>query len=292
MKKIAFFIAEYMTYFDLLADAAKKEEVELVFCLYDDLYMSFTNNQLVVKVKEYDLRYFDLVYFRNLDPHGEGHITISEYCRQNNILVLDEVFRFNLPWIASKNFVYTRLAAYGLPLIDTEFVSKNNYSLALSKISFPCIAKITHGAGGEGVYLCESEVEVKKLFERNNENLILQNFVENDGDIRIYVIGNKVVGAMKRTRVGADEFRNNVSLGGDPSAYAITSEMEAIAIAATKALRYSVSGVDLIFDQKTQSWKIIEINKAPQYMGIMKATGQDIPRLLIQYLQNSISNGS
>ncbi len=290
MKKIAFFINEYMEYFDLLKTEAEKQQVDLVFCPYSDLAMSFYKGKLVVSVKEHDLSKFDLVYFRNLDPKGEGHITVSEFCRQKQIPVLDTVFRFNLPWIASKNFVYTRLMEKGLPLIDTEFVSESNFEQALSRIQFPCIAKITQGAGGDGVYLCKSKEEIQQIFKKHSKHLILQNFIQNDGDIRVFVIDDKVIGAMERKRVGKDEFRNNISLGGDAIAYALTPEMESIAVKATQALQYSVSGVDLIFDKESLSWKIIEINKAPQYMGIMKATGINVPKLLIEYLQSKITS--
>jgi len=282
-KKILWLISEYQAYFSLIEEEAKKQQVDLTLALFDNVSMSYQNNQTSVLVNGKPLESYSIVYFRNIDRKLEKHIAISAYCQTHTIVVLDKAARYQRPWIVSKNLAYLYLSHDNLPIIDTQFLSETQFEATKDTIVFPCIVKITDGAMGVGVHLCKNTSEVADLFATYQKDLIFQKFIKNEGDLRVFVLGDKVIGAMKRTTSDAKEFRNNISLGGTAAAFETTPEIEDLAIAATKSMQYTMAGVDLLFDEQIGKWVIVEINKAPQYLGIMKATGINVPALMVSY---------
>ncbi len=100
-------------------------------------------------------------------------------------------------------------------------------------------------------------------------------------DIRAFVIGDEVASAMYRYEVPND-FRSNVTLGGRAEAYHITPELEAIALKAAKAVKGEIVGVDLMETEK--GLVVVEVNGSPQFQGIMKSTGINIPKRILEYV--------
>jgi glutathione synthase/RimK-type ligase-like ATP-grasp enzyme len=116
---------------------------------------------------------------------------------------------------------------------------------------------------------------------------MLQEYIPNDGDYRVLILGKKVLGVMRRTRQLAGEFRNNYSAGGSVEIADLPEDIKQLAVKAAEVCGLSVAGVDVAFrDYDMKKPVIWEVNKGPQFKGFMKATGIDVPAEIVKFLAN------
>ncbi len=155
------------------------------------------------------------------------------------------------------------------------------------EIGFPLVIKNVTGTQGTGIYLCESEekfIDVMELVYSNNKNanIILQEFIKNSRgrDLRVFVVGGKVVGCMERS--SNTSFKANYSKGGSVSPYLLTPEIEWLSTETAKLFKLDIAGVDLLFDK--DDLKICEANSAPGFAGLEKVTGRVIAESIIDYI--------
>ncbi len=288
MKKILFLVKKHQYQHEpLFIEAAKSLDIELVVQTYDEMVIQFQKDQHTIWLGEHNLLDFDLVFFRTVGEYIEQETLISEYCLQHQIPVVDSVFQHNKPWIDKKSFEYQRLMSQNIPVIDSFFVSKQSFSKIQNQIEYPLIAKITGGSKGDGVYKCNSEAELLATFDSEKQPLLIQKYIPNTGDLRVFIVGNSVLGAIKRTSSNTTEFRNNVSLGGSAQAHTLTDAETQLALRAARALQYEIAGVDIITDTNGNLF-IMEVNRAPQFTGFMETTKIDVPYKIVEFLASKI----
>lgn len=150
----------------------------------------------------------------------------------------------------------------------------------------PVIVKLTQGTQGVGVMIAETQKSLEAMLETfwlMGQDIILQEFVrESEGkDVRAFVIGNRVVGAMRRdARVG--EFRANIHRGGVGRPVTLSPEYEKAALMATKVMGLQVAGVDLLIGRHGP--KVIEVNASPGFEGLEAALAtRDVARQYVEY---------
>lgn len=182
------------------------------------------------------------------------------------------------------------LAQHGIPLVPTAFARKpSDVRRAIQDLGGPpCVIKFTDGAQGLGVMLAESAAGAESIadaFHNVNQNIILQPFVNTDGDLRLFVVGRQVVGAMRR-RARPGEFRANLHRGGVAEVHHPTPEQEATAVAAARALGLGVAGVDLLDTQRGPL--VLEINASPGLRGIEAASGRNVALEIIRYIERRV----
>jgi ribosomal protein S6--L-glutamate ligase len=117
-------------------------------------------------------------------------------------------------------------------------------------------------------------------------SILMQKFIEesNGEDIRIFVVGDKIVASMKRTcEVG--EFRSNVHRGGTTETVDLSPKECYIALNATKHIGLGVAGVDLIRSKKGPL--LIEVNASPGLQGIEAATGINIAKEIVKFVEKN-----
>lgn len=184
------------------------------------------------------------------------------------------------------------LSRAGLGLPKTVFT---NYSRDVRKIvqeagGAPVIIKLLEGTQGIGVILAETRKAAESVIEAFNNlqaRVIVQEYIKESAgtDIRAFVVDGRIVGAMKR-QAKEGEFRSNLHRGGTASVIKLTDEEENIALKAAKAMGLDIAGVDML--QSSRGPLILEVNSSPGLEGIEKATGKDIAREIIQYVERSI----
>jgi ribosomal protein S6--L-glutamate ligase len=160
------------------------------------------------------------------------------------------------------------------------------------KFSFPVILKGSGGDRGTRVYKADNLKELEKLVRKlrpsetgEGRRYLLQEYIENDGDYRVLVLGEKVLGVMKRSSQSKDEFRNNYSAGGAVEVAELPEDVKKLAVKAAKVCGLAVAGVDVAFRDFDRTKPVIwEVNKGPQFKGFMKATGIDVPSEIVKYL--------
>lgn len=182
------------------------------------------------------------------------------------------------------------LARKGIPMPLTSFAQSPDDTEDLIHMvgGAPLVIKLLEGTQGKGVILADSHqsaVSIINAFKEMHANILVQEFIEESRgtDIRCFVIGNKVVAAVKR-QAKEGEFRANVHQGGKALKVKLTPQERAIAISAAKTMGLKVAGVDLI--RSNHGPLVLEINSSPGLEGIEKATNINIAGKIIQYIEN------
>ncbi len=153
----------------------------------------------------------------------------------------------------------------------------------------PLVIKLLEGTQGIGVVLAETAQAAESVIEAFlglRANILVQEFIGEAGgsDIRCFVVGEKVVAAMKRTGKEG-EFRSNLHRGGSAELIRITPEERSTAVRAAKVMGLNVAGVDIL--RSNHGPVVMEVNSSPGLEGIEAATGKDVAGLIIQFLEKN-----
>lgn len=150
----------------------------------------------------------------------------------------------------------------------------------------PVIIKLIEGTQGIGVLLAETEKSAEgivELLQSQKQNVLIQKFVaESKGkDIRAFVVGDQVVGAMRRVAQG-QEFRSNVHRGGVTESVELDEEYKKTAIRSAQILGLRVAGVDML--EGKDGPQVMEVNSSPGLEGIETCTQLDIAGSIVDYM--------
>ncbi len=175
-----------------------------------------------------------------------------------------------------KYLTYKFLKEDYLPYIETYLEPK----------SFPCIMKSASGHGGQEVFLVKDLEQVSQIkSEHPNLKFIFQEFLENNGDVRIYVLNKKVMVSIKRK--SQVDYRNNYSLGGEVELFEPSQEMVESAIKVSTLLEADFIGVDFLLTK--EGYKIIEIEDPVGSRMVYKLKPElDIIKQYLEHIKKNI----
>jgi len=179
------------------------------------------------------------------------------------------------------------------PIPTFVFRSKKELQVAVAegKLSFPFIKKPDLGAKGERVSVISDSTQFAQLDEEEIIGFVFQNFIENKGDYRVFVVGGKPIGVMKRV-AQKGSFLNNISQGGKALEEKNKAIREKLSLAAAKIAAFfdlSLCGIDFIFDEKEKQYYFLEINTVPQWQGFQGATKIDVASFIVDYCDGILS---
>lgn len=185
------------------------------------------------------------------------------------------------------------LSRHHIGIPQTTFVrDKKDVLPAIERVGgAPVIIKLIEGTQGIGVLLAEtvsSAAAIVELLQSQKQSVLIQKFVsESKGrDIRAFVVGDQVVGAMRRVAQG-QEFRSNIHRGGYAEPVDLDETYRETAVRAAQIMGLRVAGVDLLESEKGP--QIIEINSSPGLEGIEGCTQLDIAGAIIDYISAQVN---
>jgi len=151
----------------------------------------------------------------------------------------------------------------------------------------PVVIKLLEGTQGVGVVLADTHSAASSVIQAFNglkANILVQEFIKEAGgaDIRCFIVGGKVIAAMKR-QGKEGEFRSNLHQGGSASLIKISAAERATAVNAAKAMGLNVCGVDLL--RSNHGPVVMEVNSSPGLEGIEGATGKNIAGMIIEFME-------
>jgi RimK family alpha-L-glutamate ligase len=162
------------------------------------------------------------------------------------------------------------------------------------EIGFPCIVKVLQGSYGKGVYLCQNQQMFEDLMDMVvnlgvKKTMIVQEYVDTavGTDLRVWVVGGKTIGAMKRSGPPG-EFRANITNGGTGEPYTVTDEIDLLCRETAKCLGLDIAGIDLLFDE--EGFKVCEANSAPGFEGFERYVGVNIAEHIVNYVRFKLNN--
>ena len=196
---------------------------------------------------------------------------------------------------AVKDKLYTQqvLGESNLPVPKTLLVKHPiDVNLVETNIQYPMIIKTLSGSYGAGVFLVENRKQLKQLLKmaeitKPSYNIIIQEFIEDSygKDLRVLVVNGKVVGCMMRQSVD-DDFRANITRGGEAIPYLIDEEIEWLGGECSRLLNLDIAGVDLLFNK--DGYSICEVNSSPGFEGMDKYCKTNIAEEIVNYVKNKI----
>jgi len=257
---------------------------------YKECYASIEKSNPYVTYRGEDLRNVDAIIPRiasNMTRYGSAIVRQFEmqgvYTTAASIAIVRSRDKLRSMQLMARNGV-------GIP--KTVF-SRNTADIddLLDEIGgVPVIIKLARGTHGNGVVLAETKKAAKSVlqaFYLHNEdgtNILLQEFVEESAgeDIRVLVVGGRVVASMKRQSLD-DDFRSNLHQGGEGSSIKLTDEEKKVAIKAAKAMGLPICGVDMM--RSSRGPLVLEVNSSPGLGGIEKTTGRNVAGKIIDYVE-------
>jgi len=179
------------------------------------------------------------------------------------------------------------LAMNALPIPNT-ILAKFPLDLDLieKQFSYPVLIKKISGSEGKGIVLCENRAQLRDIAEliKTSANVIIQEcIVDSLGrDVRVFVVGGRVIGSMLRT-ANEGTFKANYSTGGNVQRFETTPEAEWLALESARLVGLDIAGVDLLFDGG--GFRICEVNSAPYFEGFEEATDIDVPQEIFDFIR-------
>ena len=277
---------------------AKKMGHEVYVCKVEGAIITFENN--VYKIfnsddeEGFEINKDTVAIVRGSIRFKKSYLDILSRLEKIGVCMVNN--RETVEISADKYRTYIKLQDFGLTQPKTVLIpNEDTWKDALKSLDskFPIIMKTLEGSKGVGVLFIESERQIESLIQllySQNENvdLLIQEYIKTDNDIRVIVLGGKVIASMKREVVEGD-FRSNVSQGAKVEEYSLTElEVEQCLLAA-KAVDGSWTAVDFIPSKNPKKIppNILEVNHSPGTEGIEEATGKNIVKEIINFYSNS-----
>lgn len=155
-------------------------------------------------------------------------------------------------------------------------------------LGYPFVIKENKGSFGEQVYLVKNYYDaVERMKGIGHCDFIMQEFVESSKgrDIRIHVVGDKIVTAMERNN--GDDFRANITNGGKMKPYEPTKEQQNMALKVCKALKLDFAGVDIMFGKEGEPI-LCEVNSNAHFKNIYDCTGVNVADYIMEYILDRV----
>lgn len=172
----------------------------------------------------------------------------------------------------------------GLPVPETRVLEQRDRALRYAEtMQTPFVLKPMFGSQGNGVRRVDAAAQLP-VPDEVGDVYYLQNYLRakdatSFSDLRIFVIGGKVLAAMARM---GSHWVTNVHQGGKPHPYEITPEAASLAIAAADAIGADYAGVDLIEDDSSGRLMVLEINSNPAWKGLHSVSPVNIADALAE----------
>lgn len=193
-----------------------------------------------------------------------------------------------------------KLAKYHIPIVDTIPAPtcfpgcKRNVSSAeqaAKLLGWPLVIKENKGSFGAQVYLAHNAKEAERILLHIGEHdCHFQRFIADSAgkDLRVTVVGGKVICAMERQSGSKQEFRSNIGQGGTAFARPISPLEEKMALAATAALGLDFAGVDILLGKGENDRYVCEVNSNPQLQSTIDTCGINPATNIMWHIRSAI----
>ncbi len=270
-----------------LKEAGEKRghEVDIIDTLH--CYMDITKSRPTVRYNGKELPYYDAVIPRigaSITFYGTAVVRQFEmmgtFCVNESVAISRSRDKLRSLQLLSRKDV-------GLPRTGFANRPDNIKDLIKNVGGAPVVIKLLEGTQGIGVVLADTNKAAESIVEAFmglKANILVQEFIKEAGgaDIRCFVVGSKVVAAMKR-QGGEGEFRSNLHRGGSASLVRLTKEERATAAKAAKVMGLNVCGVDIL--QSNHGPVVMEVNSSPGLEGIEVATDKDVAVMIYEFIE-------
>ena len=186
-----------------------------------------------------------------------------------------------------KFYTTTLLHDAGLLVPETVVCERVEDAMAAVRSMGDVVIKPIFGSLGHGmVRVSDPDVALRvvRALDQIRSVFYIQRAIDHSGrDLRVFVVGGRVLGAIER-RAPAGEWRTNVAIGGSATAVDISPEIERVALRAAAAVGADYAGVDVL-PARDGALYVLEVNGIPGWEGLQQATGLDVAAAIVEHLE-------
>lgn len=269
------------------AGVERGHEVDVIDTLH--CYMDITSNRPTVRYKGQELPKYDAVI-----PRIGASITFygTSVVRQFEMMgtfVVNESVAISRSRDKLRSMQLLSRKGVGLPRTGFAHSPDSVRDLIKNVGGAPLVIKLLEGTQGIGVVLADTTKSAEAIIEAFmglDANILVQEFIAEAGgaDIRCFVVGGKVVAAMKR-QAAEGEFRSNLHRGGQAELFKLSAAERATAVNAAKVMGLNLCGVDIL--QSNNGPVVMEVNSSPGLEGIEQATNKNVAGLVYEFIEKN-----
>jgi RimK family alpha-L-glutamate ligase len=274
-----------------LLEEAVKHNINLRIIKYNDINISYSEKGVYLNLRDEKMPIAKAVILRGIGEdslYNPIRTAITTWFESKGTKILNQNSIDKWPSL-DKTTQHINYVSNGIPVVESFSFTAISDLKKWSENAYPYIAKDIIGSSGEGVFKIAGISDLTKLLEKFNSNikiktLLFQRFLPNARDLRIIVLGGKIIGAMKRTALPGN-FLSNYSQGGKVEPYEIEKDIEAnrIALDVARLFKLDYCGVDLMKNAKGE-WVVLEVNRACQFEGFEQSTKINVASKIIDFL--------
>jgi len=283
-----------------LSVAAKKKGHEVIFINPSKVLMYISEHE-----KGYDRFYYgdegdepDRITAKSLDCVINRIGSNTEYAASVLRFMTENlgIYCPNNAWgvilAANKAWTLQRLSSCGIKVPRTIVAeSPIHIKWIVDKIgSLPIVIKTNHGSKGKTVAIVDTKRSANSMFEfvyNSGLKVLIEEYIESEAtDYRVWVVGDRVAVAMKRTSIDKNDFKANISRGAKGEKVELSQEDQDLCIKAAHSIGLRVAGVDLMKSKATGKSYIIEINSNPG-IKIINITGHNVFEDVVKYCEEN-----
>ncbi|HFQ5212039.1 TPA: 30S ribosomal protein S6--L-glutamate ligase [Vibrio vulnificus] len=274
------------------AGEARGHEVDVIDTLH--CYMDITSNNPKIRYKGEELPQYDAIIPRiGASVTFYGTAVVRQF-EMMGTFVVNESVAISRSRDKLRSLQLLSRKGIGLPRTGFAHHPDNIQDVIRNVGGAPLVIKLLEGTQGIGVVLAETNKAAESVIEAFmglKANIMVQEFIEEakGADIRCFVVGNKVIAAMKR-QAKEGEFRSNLHRGGSAQLVRLSKEERATAINAAKVMGLNLCGVDIL--QSKNGPVVMEVNSSPGLEGIEQATNKDVAGMIYEFVEKNAKPNS
>lgn len=276
-----------------LREAAEERGHDVKIVDYLRCYMDITANRPKVIYQGEPLTDFDAVIPRVASTWTFYGTAVVRQFEMMNVFTANDSLAISRSRDKLRCLQLLARKGIGLPVTGFAHATKDIDGLLNIVGGAPVVIKLLEGTQGIGVILAETRKAAEAVIEAFrglDANILVQEYIKEAGgsDIRCFVVGDRVVAAMKR-QAKAGEFRSNIHRGGSAEKIRLTPEERSTAVRTAKAMSLNVAGVDIL--RSNHGPVVMEANSSPGLEGIEQATGVNVASKIIEFIEKHAEKG-
>lgn len=273
--------------------------VDFKFILWKELIFKFNQGIEIKTAEGDDLKKFNNIICMAPAPSRrfslrrrlfEHFYIIADYLKDSPTYLLNATACRRMPYY-DKFLQYYLLARAGVKIVPSVLYTGEKIIDPIYKdyFDFPYIAKSIDGSKGIHVYKIRSLKKITRIIKKYGwGRVMIQQYLPIKEDYRIIVLGETILGGIKRKKPCGQAFKTNVSAGAEAEQAAVTKDMKRIALRAAQVVGAEFAGVDVV--EFNGSHYVLEVNLFPGFSGFEAATNIDVPQHVFDYLSSKKKN--
>lgn len=230
-------------------------------------------------IKKAELEKYSCLLIRAIKGESVEAKEIARNALNKGLVVVDEKIALGLGRNKYQNYLLFKKNDLFVP--KTLMLDKKNLEKIDEFEGEGVVVKNVSGKRGQDLYKVR-KIELDKLIKKldKKQKYMVQEFVPIEKELRVLVVGEKVLGAFYKETA---DWKHNISLGAKPKQIELDEEVKKTALKATKIVGTEIAGVDIAYTPK--GLFVLEVNRSPGFKGFEEATGANVAREIVNYLE-------